>query len=254
MAATAAPMPTGDIPGPWHLIFDDEFNGSSLNETMWTPAFFGNDSTVTGPINVLDECVYYSPQVSVADSVMTLTMITETNTSSKGTFDYTSGLVCTLANAYPWTTPPCFAASYGFFEARIWLADTTGVIDNWPSFWLHGYSSDESAGEIDIMEGIGGIAKAHYNNANGAYGPLTGSGGTYAGGWHTFACDWEPGFVNFYYDGVLIGGFTSAGIGAPGIIGSLEYMILNLGSSSTLSPPIVSPSVMMVDYVRVWQH
>jgi beta-glucanase (GH16 family) len=96
------------------------------------------------------------------------------------------------------------------------------------------------------MEGLGGAARAHFNNASGAFGPLTGSG-TYTGGWHTFAVDWEPGSVTYYYDGANIGSFTS------GITAQPEYLVLNLAISSTLSPLSV-PATMLVDYVRVWQH
>jgi beta-glucanase (GH16 family) len=72
--------------------------------------------------------------------------------------------------------------------------------------------------------------------------------GTFTGGWHTFAADWEPGSITFYYDGVLIGNETSGITAAP------MYLVLNLSVSSGLGSSIVVPATMKVDYVRVWQH
>ncbi len=96
------------------------------------------------------------------------------------------------------------------------------------------------------MEGLGGQAVAHYHSPSESGGPLVGSG-TYAGGWHTFAADWEPGSVTYYYDGVNVGTLTSVST-------SPMYLILNLALSTTITSPNVAPATMKVDYVRVWQH
>ena len=66
--------------------------------------------------------------------------------------------------------------------------------------------------------------------------------------WHTFACDWEPGSLTFYYDGTDIGSFTS---GVPSV---QQYLILDLALSSTITSPNTTPATMKIDYVRVWQH
>jgi hypothetical protein len=42
------PVPRGD-PGKWHLIFDDDFNGTSLDLAHWSTGWFG--SGVTWPVN-----------------------------------------------------------------------------------------------------------------------------------------------------------------------------------------------------------
>jgi beta-glucanase (GH16 family) len=151
-----------------------------------------------------------------------------------------------MAPAYPWTAPALFSFTYGYMEARIWLPGS-GSIADWPAFWAHGFSSDESDGEIDVLEGIGGDAVAHFCNSAGCVGPLTGTG-TFTGGWHTFADDWEPGSVTYYYDGTEIWSDTSGITSAP------MYLVLDLAVSSTISPPISVPVTMQVAYVRVWQH
>ena len=66
-----------------------------------------------------------------------------------------------------------------------------------------------------------------------------------AGGWHTFAADWRRGRVSYFYDGKLVGTIRQGITNAP------MYLILNLGVSSSISPPIRVPSEMRVDWVRV---
>jgi beta-glucanase (GH16 family) len=91
------------------------------------------------------------------------------------------------------------------------------------------------------------VPTSHYWNASGPQGPYTGAG-TYYGGWHTFAADWEPAAVTFYYDGVSIGAATSA------IEANPMFLVMVLQISTAISPPVVVPATMLVDYVRVWQH
>ncbi len=70
----------------------------------------------------------------------------------------------------------------------------------------------------------------------------------YAGGWHTFAADWAPGSVTYYYDGIRLWRDVSGITSAP------MYLILDLAVSSTVTPPATVPATMRVDYVRVWKH
>jgi beta-glucanase (GH16 family) len=244
--ASSSPQPVGDIAGPWNLVFDSEFNGSSLDASQWSPGAFGTG--YTGPIDPaygLDVCA--ASQVSVGSGSLQIKAILQTNTSAKGTFPYTSGAVTTMAPTYPWTSPALFSFTYGYAEARIWLPGSGGIAD-WPAFWMFSTALSHTYpnGEIDILEGLGGSAEAHLISSLGAQGPLTG-GGTYAGGWHTFAADWEPGAITYYYDGVSIGSFTTEIPSTP------MFLLLDLDVSTTLSPP-AAPASMLVDYVRVWQH
>ena len=68
--------------------------------------------------------------------------------------------------------------------------------------------------------------------------------GIYTGGWHTFAANWEPGIVTYYYDGVDIGSVTSGITSAP------MFLVLDYAAGN----PIHVPDTMKVDYLRVWQH
>jgi beta-glucanase (GH16 family) len=139
-----------------------------------------------------------------------------------------------------------YTFTYGAFEARIWVpSDANGSIADWPAFWADGQNWP-TTGEIDTFEGLSGTACWNFHSASSAPGGC--SDGTWTGGWHTFAADWEPGSITYYYDGVQVGQVTSAVTSAP------MYLILDLAVSGTYGGQTVVPATMMVDYVRVWQH
>jgi beta-glucanase (GH16 family) len=175
-------------------------------------------------------------QVSVANGELDLTAVAKEETCGGATESYASGLIKTYG---------LFSFTYGYMEARIWLPGTGGIAD-WPAFWAVG-QNPPTGGEIDVMEGIGGNAVGHFHNAAGTQGPITGVG-TFTGGWHTFAADWEPGSITYYYDGTKIGEATSGVTSVP------MYLVLDLALSTTITSPNVVPAIMRVDYVRVWQH
>ena len=231
-ATGGSPLPVGAPAGNWNLAFDSEFNGTSLDTTQWSTGWFG--SGVTKGVNSLETECMDPAQVSVSNGALNLAAIAKPESCGGATQPYTSGMV---------TTNGLFNFTYGYMEARIWLPGSTSVVD-WPAFWADGQNWP-TTGEIDVMEGLGGPVQAHFHYTGGSLGPLTGVG-NFTGGWHTFAADWEPGSVTFYYDGVSIGSFTSGITSAP------MYLILDMAISG--ASPAVAPATMKVDYVRVWQH
>ena len=227
----ASAVLSGIFLSPWNLVFDSEFNGSSLDTSQWSTGWLG--SGITQPVNSYEQECYDPAQVSVANGELDLTAIAEAETCGGVTRPYASGIV---------TTDGLFSFTYGYMEARIWLPGS-GEIADWPAFWAVGQNSPPD-GEIDLVEGRNGLACAHFHNSAGALG--TCESGTFTGGWHTFAADWEPGSITFYYDGTEIYEDTSGITSAP------MYLILNLALDG--SPSNTVPATMRVDYVRVWQH
>jgi len=222
-AASSAPTPLG-VGGTWRLTFDDEFsNDSSLNTAVWTPYWFSNGSTS-------NDTTMDSSNVSLSGGTLNLTL------------NGTGGLVSTNPSdgvaghtGYQFT--------YGFVEARIYLPPSGSAVANWPAFWTVGQNWPTD-GELDVMEGLSGQACFHFHDSSG--GPGTCASGNFTG-WHTYGADWEPGSVTCYYDGQEIGSVTT------GITSEPMYLILeNSGGSD--GGPTVQPSVMKVQYVRVWQH
>ena len=229
--ASDSAQPVGSDPGPWNLVFDSEFNGSSLDTSQWSTGWFG--SGITQPVNSSEPQCYDPAQVSVANGELDLTAIAKAESCGGVARSDASGIV---------TTNGTFSFTYGYMEARIWLPGS-GSIADWPAFWADGQNWPTD-GEIDILEGLSGQACAHFHNPAG--GPGACASGSFAGGWHTFAADWEPGSIAYYYDGTMIWQTTSGITSAP------MYLILNLALNDSASNTV--PATMRVDYVRVWQH
>ena len=237
--APQAPMPTG-VGGDWKLTFDDEFNGTSLDTAKWSTGWYG--SGITPPVNSDEEDCYDPAQVTEGGGTLDLTLIQKSENCGISDPVYATGLVSTQGK---------FSFTYGFIEARVWLpaeAGDPGEAANWPGVWADGQSWPED-GEIDIAEGLHGEVCAHFHGPAdptglGAGGRTGCPDGNYAGGWHTFAANWEPGIVTYYYDGVDIGSVTSGITSAP------MFLVLSYVAGS----PLQVPDTMRVDYMRVWQH
>ncbi len=233
---TVAPAPTIAPPsGGGSLVFDDEFNGGSLDLSKWQPNWFGATSnSVTQPVSGEATGCYDPAQVSVpGDGNLHLDVVQRRCTAANGvTYNYATGIVTTM-NSFSFTT--------GTLEARVFLPGTSSITD-WPSVWTDGRSWPAD-GESDIVEGLSGHACYHYHS------PAGGPGGCAAGvgpGWHTFKEVVVPGTTTYYYDGVRVGSISDPTIGMHP-----HYIILLL-EMGKWGGAVQAPASMMVDYVRVW--
>ena len=232
--------PWGD-PGSWHLIFDDEFNGSSLDSSVWNTGWLG--SGLTGPMNT-EELECYSPsQDVVSGGELDLNLLAQQQNncplaggSQTVNEPYVSGMI---------NTRDKFSYTYGYLEARVWLPGNPTSGEDWPGIWEVGNPAPQN-GEIDVAEGLGGQACFHFHDPTG-----TGYGNCQlgmAGSWHTYGADWEPGSVRWYYDGVLVW------VASTNITSAPMYLIADLALDSQWGGPIVAPATMRIDYIHVWQH
>ena len=229
------PMPTG-VPGDWTLEFDDEFDGTSLNTAEWSTGWYG--SGITPAVNRTEDDCYDPAEVSEGGGALSLSLVQESENCGQDE-QYAAGLVSTMGK---------FSFTYGFIEARVWLPGVPGnpgEVANWPGVWTDGQNWPDD-GEIDIAEGLdNGQVCAHFHGPENPGGVKVGCpSGIYADGWHTFAADWEPGSITYYYDGVDIGSVTSGITSAP------MFIVLYNAAGGDVS----TPATMKVDYVRVWQH
>jgi beta-glucanase (GH16 family) len=234
-AAPYVPRFPDAAPGTRYL-FVENFGGTSLDLRKWQPNWLGPDNTtVTPPVNGAEESCYDPRQVSVpGDGYLHLRAVARQCRDNRGrTYAYASGLVNTARS---------FNFTYGRIEARVFLPGAGGRTQNWPAVWANGHNWPLT-GEIDVMEGLAGRDCWHF------HGPAGSSGGcanlANHAGWHTFAAEWRPGIVTFFYDGVRTGSLTKGITAAP------MYLILNLAVSSSISPSIAVPSEMLVDWIRV---
>ncbi|PKB15518.1 family 16 glycosylhydrolase [Flavobacterium sp. 5] len=139
----------------YKLVWSDEFDGNTLNTDNWAYETGGN-----GWGN--NEKQYYTNRpenIRVENGFLTIEARKENYEGSA----YTSARIKS-ANKKDF--------AYGKIEARLKVPSGKGT---WPAFWMLGYGSWPSAGEIDIMEHVGYQPKAihcalHTKNKNGMNG------------------------------------------------------------------------------------
>jgi beta-glucanase (GH16 family) len=244
LAFTAHAAPAG-----YELVWADEFNGASLNETNWSHWLPGKRR----------DAVNSPDAVAVTNGALVITTFTEGG-------KHFTGMVATEKK---------FTPTYGWFEARIRFHDAPGT---WSAFWLqspgiHRAGNDPArfGVEMDIVEhrhsdktnsyiGDHGVINLHWDG----YGPRhksTGSppvGEKLDDGFHTYATEWTPTRQDFFVDGQKVWGVTNP------VSQRSEFLILSSeveyhGWSGDLptggyGARDVSTNRMEVDFVRVYQN
>lgn len=235
-----------DLPG-WKLVWQDEFDGASLDLDKWKP-MERKDSFNK------EKQFYHPDQVKVADGLLHLTAID----SPRADKPFQSGLV---------TSRERF--KHGRFEARIHLPSTQGM---WPAFWLNAnHVQWPQGGEIDIMEGRGSqprrvsaayhwqaqpgpCCKDHHYVFRPYHASQDGKAVNFHEDFHTYAAEWEDEEVRFYVDGNLF--FHVTQTDDRPIIEEEKNIILNLAVGGKFDgdpdDTTVFPQAMRIDYVRHW--
>jgi beta-glucanase (GH16 family) len=229
------------IPGSWRSIFDDEFSGGQLDLARWNPNWFGGPSEVTKPVNSAEEACYRPEHNVLAGGALNqyADRFQDCATKTGQVYQAATGAVTTIDK---------FNFTYGAAEARIRTSCEPG---SWPAWWFNGETWPRD-GEMDILESYGdnpdrSTFHYHYAKNGSEYGP----GGSVSipdacHGYHTYAVDWEPGILRWYYDGKLVWQY------ADGVTSTPHYLVLLLAVKSLDGAQF--PMRMQTDYVRVWQH
>ncbi len=257
---------TGD---PWYggnLVWDDEFNGNSINPANWTYDLggggWGNNELET--YTTTNASIQTVPD---GNNLVSCLVITAQRDASG---NWTSSRLNTqgLQNF-----------TYGKIEARIKLPYGNGM---WPAFWMLGSNLKQvgwpNCGETDILEMIGGngspspgtqlsdstvYGTIHWYNSSSVY-PYASfqpekfslSTGKFADAFHTFGIIWNSTSITYYIDGK-----PTASVTPDKTTGSTFqqpfFLILNLAVGGDWPGPpnssTVSPQTMDVDWVRVYQ-
>ncbi len=239
-AVIPPPNPPAADTSTYNLIWSDEFNGSSIDATVWNFETGGN-----GWGNHEQE--YYQPQnATVANGNLIITAKKET----VGTNGYTSARMTTQGKK---------EFQYGKIEARIKLPVGQGF---WPAFWMLGADINTipwpACGETDIMEHINAdsviYGTIHWDN-NGHVqdgGKTTSSPSDY----HVYTVEWDSVSIKWSVDSVV---YHTSDITAN----STEefhhpfFILLNLAvggdwPGQTVDDSLI-PAKMYVDWVRVYQ-
>jgi beta-glucanase (GH16 family) len=239
--APSSADPSAPAGGPWRLAFDDEFSGTALNQNVWTTTYPWGSHYNHGN----NEAQCYEPGgVTEGGGVLTLTARRAATSCDGITQPWSSGMVQSNGG-YDFT--------YGWFEVRAKIPAGHGF---WPAFWA--LPSDHSwPPEIDVMESWGGSSVPGVNTSYRAtyHDPSRGQIGVgvdaadLTNTWHTYAADWEPGSLTFYFDGRAVLKTVSQVSSQP------MYLLANLALDGTDDlTGLPSPARMAIDWVRVWQH
>ncbi|QNM84323.1 family 16 glycosylhydrolase [Polaribacter pectinis] len=257
-------LPFGSVPGSWELEFSDEFNGSASptpNTDRWVESVSAN-SRAPRPFQGVDDWWWRQDHVSVNGSGQL-----ELKASKFDSNTMYCGSVETIGLYEP---------TYGYFEARIEIANTQK--GNHTAFWMQGHNqgnvndSGADGAELDFFESawITNKTKAvvHYDGYGSDHMAYTVPYNTpnIHSGYHTFGAHWTSTTIDIYYDGVKV---TSTSInkpfpfstdpanGNPLVPQVPEWLWLSVGASfgdGTFNlQPIGDLSVAKVDWVRAYK-
>ncbi|MDE6505384.1 MAG: family 16 glycosylhydrolase [Clostridia bacterium] len=253
------------------LIWNDEFEGTSLDTSKWDyqigikDNYHGKEYGENYWGNW--ELQYYTQNaVSVADGSLKITATKQ----NMGDRSYTSGRILTRDKA-SWT--------YGYFEAKIKTPTGDGM---WPAFWMlpqpssfdnitNEYGGWAANGEIDIMEAKGRLnnkvdTTIHFGGAwpDNQYLTHETTLSSNTDQWHTYAVDWTEDYIAWYVDGRQVykllnnQWYSTASQSAAAPFDKPFYILLNLAVGGTYDPsaqidPNFTSAAMYVDYVRVYE-
>ena len=251
----------------WQLIWEDNFNGNTLDNTKWAHDLgTGSQYGMWGWGN--GELQYYQSQNTTLDNgVATITVNEEP-----------AGLVDSWGNTSYYssskiTTKGIFDFRYGKVEARIKSLDGEGF---WPAFWmLPTGGSWPCDGEIDIMEqwgnnyltnsttGAAHIGTCPYSQSTHFYESFSSyiSSGSYADDFHTYSVIWKEDTITWYVDETELfslnpSSYWSIPSQSAWPFNSNEwYIMINLAiTQAGPNSNTVFPNQMEIDYVRVYQE
>jgi hypothetical protein len=215
------PQPVG-VAGSWSLKFRDEFSGTSLDRSKWSPWWFKEGAKQNGVAT-------NAANVAVAGGQLVLTLASSSSGAS----------VTTNPNGGATTG---YDFKYGYTEARVLFPGSGSTVYNWPAWWADGQSWPAD-GENDIAEGLGTMT-SNYHSSSGSHNQGT-IPGTWSGGFHTYGLNRQPGHADVYFDGVKVKSYPTDDSGRS------QYLILNVGNGNT--HVYGAASQVKVDYVRAWQ-
>jgi beta-glucanase (GH16 family) len=264
VAALALLRPAASHAQCTQLVWNDEFNQTSLDTTKWKVAIGDGCPTLCGWGNSELEN-YRAQNLAVTGGNLVISTKFETTTAPSGnSYQYSSGKVQSKVSGKAMLQ----TFRYGRIEARMQLPSAGGV---WPAFWMLADPSNwPTTGEIDIMEAkhknpTSFTGTAIGNSGNGPYfvGRSYAPGVDLSAGFHTYALEWSPDVLRFYFDNTLYRTVTPQDV--PGgqfpFNDNNFYLMLNAavggpgsGYTGYIQPtPADYPTQTLVDYVRVYK-
>jgi beta-glucanase (GH16 family) len=232
-------------------VFNEDFEGSVVNSANWTNGTYPWGDTYNHSTG--EQQVYNAANVVIANGCASF--IAKYTGSG-----YTSGFLQSYLG---------FNFLYGYLETYCQVPKGQGL---WSSLWTLGYNYNYAyTAEIDLFEVVNNATtnpafNLHFGFNGGPNTAVYGGGLTPPGvvdlsqGFHKYAFDWGPGFLDFYLDDIRVGGSTD-----PRRVPQVpQYLLMGLpigGQSSFVGVPSsnaeypigVDNAQLVCDYIRVYQ-
>lgn len=271
-------------PDGWSMIWNDEFSGSTIDNTKWTRQtgylLDENDINTFGWGN--NELQHYTDSdenMSVENGSLKITMKKDKKTFYEK--DDTSKSATALYSSGKLISKNKFSVKYGRVDFRAKMPTGTGV---WPAMWMmpndDRYGTWASSGEIDVFEGRGRVPNMvfgtiHFGsqwpgnvNASDMFNMVeNGNKKTDFSDWHVYSLVWDEDSIKIYCDGKCYFKCTNAEWYSGADRGNANapfdqrfYLILNLAAGGVFDNGYApnyetfTGANMYVDYVRVFQR
>ena len=228
---------TGDA--SYKLTFDEEFNGTAVNNTVWQVTYDGNSDQTYGTYP--NAYFWNSTNMTVGGGSLDLAV-------SKVGSNYHTAAITTS-----------FLQTYGYWEARVKMpANARGIGTN---FWTD--ANGWNFPEIDISEWLGNLPSSNYTTWHYKY-PNDGTNGTGISQtvtgidftkWHVVGMLWTPAAVTWYYDGVQVF-TTSIDVNSTNAIEQWTILGATVGgfNGNVVDSSTVFPAHYQVDYVHIYSN
>jgi beta-glucanase (GH16 family) len=259
--AFALPASVAQASG-WKLVFEDNFDGSSLDRDKWSTRFIYSGETLD---RLNDELQHYRDNNNhiVQDGQLELVA------RQLGAKEFESGMIRSIQSFY-----------FGYFESRVLLPKGKGV---WPAFWLNpDYDRDGKLSwppEIDIFEYAVNGKEDTENMVHSAASDapnhtdikylysdpnydLRWRSYTYDSplneAWHVFGLVWAPDKISVFLDGRRIYTQAYKWISQDGTLAAPAHVLLNFAIGGQWAgrhgiDEANFPQALKADYVRVCQ-
>lgn len=254
--SSAATNPASGATADANLLWSDEFEGSSIDETKWG---YNIGTGENGWGN--SELEYYTNRpenIYVKDGMLHIRAQKEDYEGQK----YTSTRLLSQNK---------FTFTYGTVEARIALPVGKGI---WPAFWMLGENIDKvswpTCGEIDIIEAVNDesiVYGTHHWAHEGSHAEYGNNTSDYYGTslkldiseFHTYKMTWDKEFITMYVDD-----FKYQEIDIKDTTSDMAtfhkpfFFILNVAVGGSWPGFDIDdsqfPTEMQVDYIRVYKN
>lgn len=249
--------------GTWNMVFEDNFDGPSLNTTYWNYGW-KSSANPTPPVNSDELACYAQDHVSFGYGSLVLNVTQPATPPVCGgvTRTYLSGAIESSGKQN--FTPGSSGGILVEYRAQLDCA-SNGKIANWPAMWQDGDTGTvyngmttpgwPQHGENDTVEGLNGVGEStwHYGTGGGSQQNFGNFPSSVCGSFHVFSTEWTANKVVSYLDGVKNGEYDSA----TNVYEWPEFLIIGEQMSSFeghYGGPVKSPSNLVVDYVRVYSR